>query len=129
MLRSSFDYGRKRRTQCKFSAQRQGLCPCCAHRVCPIVPFRNASLTQWHDESVKVFSYFSRQCCAAALTMAENAARSASFLLNVKGSALALVGTHRVCPIVPFRNASLTQWHAEAVKVFLIFPVNAAQQL
>ena len=42
MLRSSFDYGRKRRTQCKFSAHRQGLCPCCAHRVCPIVPFRNA---------------------------------------------------------------------------------------
>ena len=25
MLRSSFDYGRKRRTQCKFSAHRQGL--------------------------------------------------------------------------------------------------------
>ena len=46
----NIDYGRKRRTQCKFSAQRQGLAlavvqrrNAAAHSVCHTVPFHNAA--------------------------------------------------------------------------------------
>ena len=56
-----------------------------AHSVRHIVPPSNALLGRQNKEVVKVFLYFFRQCCAATLTMAENAAQSASFLLKVKG--------------------------------------------
>ena len=58
--------------------------------------------------------------------MAENAAHSASFLLNVKGLPLPWCsgGTlpHTVCAIqCHFITLPLTQWHDEAVGVFTYF--------
>ena len=110
------------------------------HSVCHIVPPPNAALGRQNEEVIKVFLYFLRQCCAAVLTMAENAARSASFLLNIKGLPLPWCsgGTlpHTVCAIqchfitLPhtvcaiqchFITLSLTQWHDEAVGVFTYF--------
>ena len=51
------------------------------HSVRHIVPSPNASLGRRHDETVNVFSFFYRFCNRLQKLTAENAARSASFLL------------------------------------------------
>ena len=61
------------------------------HSVRHIVLPPNALLGRQNEEVVKVFLYFFRQCCAAALTTAENAARQCKFSARVKGVALAAV--------------------------------------
>ena len=97
----SIDYGRKRGTKCKFSAHGQGL-------ALAVIQRQSAGRTQCetptqsvpYSPSFQRIAWSSSRCCCrsiffilpssqrAVMTMAENAARSASFLLTVKGSPL-----------------------------------------
>ena len=81
----NIDYGRKRRTEC--------------HTECAIqCHFITLSLTQWHNESVEVFSYFHRFCRTRRTQC------------------------HTECAIQShFITLSLTQGHNESVKVFSLF--------